>query len=137
MPQKPEKITESSCLTWLNVNGFVSDVFDSKAIFSAKIGRYKKNYCLPEGCSDLIASDPVGRACYIELKAKGKRNNISLEQFKFLSRRIDGHCFAVVVDSAQCLEHYYKEWSGFIRASNFNGARDYLRSMLPKFNRAE
>lgn len=120
-------------MNWLNLNGFSCDVIESKAVFSQKAGRYLRGQTV-KGMSDVVGCDPVGRGCFVELKARGKRTNVSLDQIVFLSKKITNHAFAVVVDSADCLSFYYKNYCEFIKQSDFNGARDYLRSVLPKFN---
>lgn len=130
---KPEKLVELEVLNWLNLNGFSCDVIESKAVFSQKAGRYLRGQTV-KGMSDLVGCDSIGRGVFIELKAKGKRTNVSLEQIAFLSKKITNHAFAVVVDSADCLSHYYSKYCELIKKSDFNGARDYLRSILPKFN---
>lgn len=117
-------------MSWLNQNGFACDIIESKAVFSKAANRYLHGQTVP-GMSDIVGVDSVGRACYIELKAKGKRNNISMAQYVFLQAKIQNHAFAVVVDSADLLAQYYKAFYSFIKAGDHNGARNYMREILP------
>ena len=128
--KKPEKIVEAECLTWLNINGFSADIVDSTATYSKTAGRYLASMA-PVGFTDIVATDPFGRACYIELKAKGKRNNVSVGQYVFMMAKIDKYAFAVVVDSASSLEYYYKAYCQYIKVSDFKGSQIYLREIMP------
>ena len=128
--KKPEKIVEAEVLTWLNINGFSADVIDSKATYSSAAGRYM-NSMAPVGFLDIVATDPIGRACYIELKAKGKRNNVSIGQYVFAMQKIDHFAFVVVVDSASSLEYYYKAYCEYIKIGDFKGSMAFLKSIMP------
>lgn len=130
--KKPEKIVEAECLTWLNLNGFSCDVIESKAVFSQKAKRYLRGQTT-KGMTDIVGCDPIGRAAFIELKARGKRNNISLEQYCFLMKKIDCYAFGVVVDSSHLLQLYYENFCVFMKAGNHQDARNYLREVLPKY----
>jgi hypothetical protein len=128
--KKPEKIVEAEVMSWLHQNGFSCNVVESKAVYSQKAGRYISGQTVA-GMSDIVGVDPVGRACFIELKAKGKRNNLAMSQYVFLQAKIEKHAFGVVVDSADLLEKYYKSFCSFIKDADHNGARNYLREILP------
>jgi hypothetical protein len=130
--KKPEKIVEGEVMSWLNINGFSCDVIESKAVFSQKAKRYLRGQTT-KGMSDIVGSDPIGRAVFIELKAKGKRTNISLEQYTFLMRKIDCYAFAVVVDNSTLLSLYYDKYCMFMKNYQHQEARNYLREVMPKY----
>ena len=128
--KKPEKIVEAEVMTWLNLNGFSCDVIESKAVYSKGAGRYLAGMTVA-GMTDIVGVDPIGRACFIELKAKGKRNNISIAQYVFMMGKIEKYAFALVVDSASSLEHYYKKFCEHIKSGDHNEARIFLRQIMP------
>lgn len=129
--KKPEKLVEAEVMTWLNLNGFSCNIVESKGVYSHAAGRYLQGQTDP-GMSDIVGNDSIGRACFIELKAKGKRRNVSMAQYTLLSKKIDTFCFAVVVDSASLLSMYYEKYCDFIKSGDFNGSRNYLREVLPQ-----
>ena len=106
---KPEKIVEQEVLSFCSQLGLDVSTVESKASYSAAANRYKRGVT-EVGFSDLIGNDQTGKSCYIELKAKGKINNLSEQQRKFLLRKASQGCFAVCVDSGPLLVDLYLEW---------------------------
>lgn len=107
--EKPEKLVEMACMEWLKENNFSCDVVESKAIFSRKANRYLRGNA-PIGFSDIVGCDANGVAVFIELKAFGKRNNISDEQKAFLIKKIMRGAFACCTDSVDYLSKLYRVW---------------------------
>lgn len=105
---KPEKQVEKDVLAWCSLNGFDMSVVDSKAAYSPRAGMYlKRNRMTSESMPDLIGN--YGSiASFIELKAPGRRKNLSLEQWLFLKRKIEAGCFACVTDSVVHLSELLK-----------------------------
>ena len=128
--QSPEKDTEKEVMTWLRNSGFDCNVIESKAVFSQAAGRYLSGQTDP-GVSDVLGNDKNGRACYIELKARGKKSTASYGQLEFLERKIKMGCFGVVVDSAKMLETNYKTYLFKMSNEGKYEAREYLLTQLP------
>lgn len=122
--KKPEKEVEQEVLEWAERQNIYLHVIEAKAVFSASAGRYLSGQC-ESGMPDLIGNNNSGQSLYIELKAKGRRSNLSLDQYQFLKNKIDQNCFAVVVDSAHCLNEFYYTW---LNSKNKSG---FLSSVLP------
>ena len=128
--QKPEKETEKECLKWLKTNNFSISVVDSAAVYSSSRGGYKKGDT-ESGFSDLVGNDWLGRACFVELKARGKRKNLSPDQYTFLKSKIQSNCFAISTDTYEYLRDTYKEWASYADVGNFRMAQRYLHDQLP------
>lgn len=109
--EKPEKEVERAVMLWLNTNGFDCNVVESKAVYNPKIQRFLHSQAAP-GMSDIVGNTDAGRAVFIELKAPGRRvaSAVSDVQRFFLMRKIQSHCFALVVDSVEYLERTYNQW---------------------------
>lgn len=127
--RKPEQESVLECLSWLKRNGFDCDIIEAKASFSVQAGRYLRSQAVA-GMSDLVGNDKDGRACFIEIKAKGRRSTLKAHQAEFLIRKIKSNCFATVATSEQELAEIY---SRFIECLNLNQAhaQEYLLSQLP------
>ena len=110
--KKPEKITETNCMRWLNDFGFSCHVVESKAVFSVASGGYKSGQTIP-GFADIAGCTPDGWGCFIELKAKGRRSNLSDAQREFLKEKILKGCFACVVDCEGRLRETYMKWRSY------------------------
>jgi len=125
---RPEKQVEKEVTAWLNQNGFYCHVVESKAVYSQAAGQYLRGQTVP-GMSDIIGVTPInGVACFIELKAKGRRSVLSASQKHFLKTNIEMDAFAVCVDSATLLETYYAEFKEIY--GNKPKARSYLLSLI-------
>jgi hypothetical protein len=94
-------------------NGFSVNVIESKAVFSPKIGRYMSSMAVP-GLSDLVGCDKNGLAVFVELKAVGRKSNVSDKQKAFLTEKIKCNAFAVVTDSASHLRDLYEKFCSII-----------------------
>ena len=105
--QKPEKITEKQVKIWLEKGGFSGHIVEAKGVFSQSQGRWTKGQT-DKGFSDIVGCDPNGWAIFIELKAKGKRKNLSPHQYLFLKDKIERGAFAIVTDSDTYLESGYR-----------------------------
>lgn len=123
---KPEKITQFLVYNWAMKNNFWIHVIESKATYSVKAGRYLRGNA-PEGFSDLVGLTPKGQACFIELKAHGKRANLSLEQTLFLFRAIYRGAFAACVDSPVYLQQVYETYISLSEKEK----KPYLYGLLP------
>ncbi|MCB0415993.1 MAG: hypothetical protein KDD50_16765 [Bdellovibrionales bacterium] len=121
---KPEKLVEKDVLAWCEKNNISMHVIESKAVYSATAGRYLSGKAEP-GFPDLVGNNKAGLSMYVELKAKDRRSNLSIEQYEFLLSKIKEGCFAVVVDSDKRLEEYYFT---FLNSKSREG---YLKGVLP------
>lgn len=106
----PEKLVESKVRGWCLENRVWVEIFDSKAVFSKASGHYKRNQGLRVGCPDMIGLNSQGLFVAIELKAHGKENLCSLEQWQFLERVIQHNGFGAVCSSVESLNFLYQEW---------------------------
>lgn len=125
----PERKTEKKVLRWCRKNGFQIHVVEA-SIFDRTTGEMGEAKA-EAGFSDLVGNTRQGLACYIELKAEGRRHNLSDTQREFLIRKIKSFCFAVVVDSDAVLETY---WRGFVALDSPKDRMDYLMDCLPRRN---
>lgn len=107
--KKPEKETEKEVVHWLKKHGFFCHVVEAKAVFSEKTGSYLRGQATP-GFPDMVGSSPDGKACFIELKAKGKISTLSFGQYNFLRQAIKFGAFAVVTDGAEDLAFKWKAY---------------------------
>lgn len=107
--QKPELEVQRQVLAWLKEHGFSCHVVESKATYSKTAGRFVRSKTTV-GFSDITGATPNGLACYIEVKAVGRRGTLRAGQRAFLMAKIQLGAFAVCVDSVNCLEQV---WSAF------------------------
>lgn len=121
---KPEKEVEKQVLAWAKNHQLFLHVVESKAVFSQAAGGYLRGQTEP-GFLDLVGNDSSGRALFVELKALGRRSNLSELQYEFLKKKIEQNSFAVVVDSSEKLHEFYYTW---LKSKNPQG---YLLSILP------
>lgn len=101
----PEKEVEKEVRAWARKFGFDLTVVDTKNVYSSDSGGYSRNMA-SESLSDLIG-DIKGWACFIELKARGRRSTLKPHQYLFLERKIKNGCFACCVDRAAQVESLY------------------------------
>jgi len=127
--KKPEKQVEKDCLKWMRENGFDVDIIEA----SGERNEFGA-IAVKSGYSDCSGNDSFGRAVYVEFKAPGRAvfSSVRPGQIKFLKRKIETNCFAVVVDSAKVLENYYRAWINVGMTRGRDGAREYLKDIFPK-----
>ena len=125
--RKPEKDTEKQVMAWGRENRVFLHVIEAST-YNGRTGTFGDSK-VQKGFSDIVGNTEQGLACYIELKAKDRRSNLSEAQREFLEQKIDQNCFAVVVDSRARLEQY---WKGFWSLKNVEDRKTYLRDCLPK-----
>lgn len=123
----PERDVQKECLAWGRSNGFSLHVVEASR-YNASLGQ-KGDAKVEAGFSDLVGNTQQGLACYIELKAKGRRSTLSYSQREFLVKKIEQSCFAVVVDSVQKLQQY---WKSFCSLKTPEERKNHLLSSLPQ-----
>jgi len=129
---KPEFELKKLIMKWLVDNGFNCNVVESKAVFSAAAGGYIRGQT-DAGFSDIVGVCPyAGVACFIELKAPGKRSTLKEHQRQFLLDKARWFSFAVCVDSVELLNQTYREWVKLFSKGQMQEARTYLVNALPK-----
>lgn len=124
----PERDVQKLVMSWLKANGFSCNVVESKAVWSQKAGRYLKGQT-EAGVSDIFGSTPNGLACFIELKAPGKRATLKEHQRQFLKSKIEVGAFAICTDS---VEYLIEAWLGFEHHKALGSHVDFLLKQLPK-----
>lgn len=107
---KPEFEVRKAVMAWLRANGFSCNVIEAKAVYSYEAGRYTQGQTAP-GVADLFGCTPDGLGCFIELKAPDRRSTLRPGQREFLISKIQLGCFAVVVDSVECLSLAWAEFT--------------------------
>lgn len=131
---KPEKLVEKACMAWMREQGWSMQVFEAKATYNPRAGRYMQQ-SMKAGTADSGGSTSEGHGAVVEFKAHGKLSTYAKEdnhaQQKFIEEKIASNCFACVVDSVEMLQDIYAKWS-MIRKENTGKARDYLLLRLPK-----
>lgn len=128
---KPEFEFKKIAKAWLEKAGFSINVVESKAVWSEAAGRYLSGQT-DAGFSDIVGVTPMrGVACFIELKAPGKRASLKDHQREFLIRKIDRMAFAVVTDSIEHLDSRYAAWEHLYDMGMFMEAKNFLLKDLP------
>lgn len=127
---KPEQKLKEAFIRILKTKGFDVDIVESKSVmFKDHRGiKHFKSAGVKKGFADLIASDPEGIYCAIELKAPGKLKTVREEQVNFLVRKIQHNCFAMVTDSIDMFFEVYYKW----KALSFPERRPFLLNELKK-----
>lgn len=122
----PEKQVEKDVMAYLESAGCFCTVVESKAVYSQAAGRYLHGQA-SIGCPDILGICQHIGGFALELKAPGKRKNLSIGQYLFLKAWIERLGFAVVVDSKQYLAD---AWEHSLKLSQ-ETRREYLLSILP------
>lgn len=125
--KKPERDTENDCLIWCRANNIFVHVVESSS-YDPITGR-KTFSRATAGMPDLIGNTANGNSIYIELKAKDRRSTLKDHQRDFLIEKIKQNCFAVVVDSVEKLNQYFRE---FCKLKNLESRQTYLINCLPR-----
>ena len=133
--ERPEKQVEKSVLEWCARSGFDISVVESKAVYSRSAGRYLRGQT-EAGFSDLVGVTSTGRACFIELKAEGKRSTLKPHQYDFLLRKIKLGAFACCVDSVELIDSIYTRWLNIIDIEP-ETAKAFLEDNLHKSKRTK
>jgi len=123
----PEKDVQKSVLDWARENKVHLHVIEAST-WNGRTRTFGDSKA-SAGFPDLVGNTEQGLVCYIELKAKGRRSNLSDKQRVFLEAKIAQSCFAVVVDSRTRLEQY---WKGFWSLKSPEERQSYLLETLPK-----
>ena len=114
-------------LKWMRTHGFSVEIYEAKGGYDSTYGVV----AMKAGTSDCIGNDCMGRACYVEFKAKGCLSTVRPSQYKFLLRKINSGAFAVVTDCSNNLSSVYNIWAGLYDYGKFERAKEYLLSILP------
>lgn len=107
--EKPEAEFMLLLKKHLDSLGWSVDIVESKGVYNEEAGRYMHGKTRP-GYPDISGNLPNGIACYVEVKAPGRRSTVRPDQHQFLIEKIDTNCFAIVCDSIEYLERVYGEW---------------------------
>lgn len=126
---KPEKDAVKEVCTWLKLNSFSFDIIEASN-FDPVTGRLLKVSKATPGFSDIVATSPQGIACYIEVKAKGKRSTIRPHQEAFLKNKIQHSAFAICADSSDYLSKHFIKWLE-LRKKN-SDYKQYLMNLFTK-----
>jgi hypothetical protein len=127
--KKPEKEVEKACVDWMRKQGWVVEIYESKATLSNGVWRQQS---MKAGTADCMGVMPDGTAVIVEFKAPGKLKTFWAErnqrQQEFLIERINLFAFACVTDSVKRLIDIYDCW----RKLNDTQGRNYLMEKLEK-----
>lgn len=129
--KKPEKEVERDCLAWMRSLGWSVEVYESKATYNPRSGRYISQ-SMKQGTLDTMGVTNFGIAVAVEYKAPGKLSTLRDAQREFLIKRINQYAFACVVDSVSLLQEHHKQWEFLRSHGNMDASRDYLLSVVPK-----
>ena len=130
--KKPEFEFRKKVMRWLIERGFECDVVESKGVYNFEAGRYDHGQT-KAGFSDVVGVTPYfGVACYLELKAPGRRSMLKNHQKEFLIKKINKGAFAVCVDAIEDLEMIYLNWRHLRSEHGYKDAIEYLIGRLPK-----
>ena len=129
--KSPEREVAMACVSWLESNGFIGNIYESKATYDPRRGVYRQQ-AMKAGHADWAGVDSSGIAAAVEFKAPGKLSTFNIDknflQRQFIINRISIGSFACVVDSASLLSSIYSHW---LSLSDRDERIKYLMSMLP------
>ena len=126
--KKPEKEVERQCMDWMRLRGWSVQVIESKATYNPEIGVYR-NQSAKAGTADCIGCTNDGIFVAVEFKAKGRKSTLRPQQYKFLVEKIEHNAFAVCVESADELAHYYELWVQ--HSESPSDRREIFQKLLP------
>lgn len=95
--------------------GFKVTCVEAKGIWSPKLGRYIPGRTKP-GTSDILMCDKDGVFMAIEVKAFGKKKNLTESQQDYLKDIILRNGFAVCVDNVKDLDQVYNQWKRSVKS---------------------
>jgi len=128
---KPENQVYQAVVIWSRINNFWLHRIESKATYSSRLKMYTYNTPAPKGFPDVCGLGPNGEPVFIELKAKGKRSTLRIEQYQFLKTAIERQAFAVCIDDIDDLATQYQTYTSLLKDSGYKEAAKYLLSRLP------
>lgn len=130
--ERPEKQVEKECLIYMKGLDWDVAIYEAKATYNPKAGRYVSS-AMKAGTCDCMGAMPNGIAVFIEFKAPGKLStfNKNQRQREFLVNKIKMNCFGCVVDSHYRLREIYTRWEA-IRIGGTIASQKYLLEMLPE-----
>lgn len=129
--QSPEADFKKEAMAWLNSKGFSVHSIESKAVWNPKANRYIRGQT-DSGFSDLVGVTPTyGVACFIELKAPGRRSTLKEHQKHFLISKIDKMAFAICTDSIAHIDGIFMRWQDAFMRQDFMEAKKLLLQDLP------
>ncbi|MCC6271585.1 MAG: hypothetical protein IT190_09940 [Microbacteriaceae bacterium] len=127
----PEADFKKEAMAWLNSKGFSVHSIESKAVYSRAAGRYLRGQT-DSGVSDIVGVTPIfGIACFIELKAPGKRSTLKLHQRQFLLGKIEKYAFSICTDSIDHLLNTFSRWAEMVSSGLHKEAQEFLIKDLP------
>lgn len=133
---KPEKITEQECLEYMRGLGWQVAIYESKAIYNPKAGRFISQN-MKAGTCDCMGTMPCGTSVAVEFKAKGRVADFNKpharRQREFIENKITMNAFATVTDSVARLKETFENWHRIRFQEGPEAARNYLFSILPKY----
>lgn len=133
--KKPEKLVQNDCLEWMRNKGWQVEIYEAKATFDPRIGKYRQQ-SMKAGTCDCMGITPDGHSVAIEFKAKDRRNTFNkpsnFRQREFILGRINFGAFAVVVENSNQLETFYNNWISILEEKGQAHAKNYLLDQLPK-----
>ena len=131
---KPEKKVEKECLVYMRSLGWSVNIFEAKATWNPDAGAWTQQG-MKAGTCDCLGNTPNGVSIAVEFKAPGSLASFNSEsrylQKQFIIDKINTYCFAVVVDSAEMLKTYFREWSRLVSFDR-DMAKEYLMNSLPQ-----
>jgi hypothetical protein len=125
----PEADLKTEVLGWLKSNGFSCHSIESKAVYSARAGRYVRGQTAP-GVADIFGCAPNGIGVFIELKAPGRLSTLKHHQRDFLVAKICFGAFGACIDSVAGLAGTWTEFLN-ISATDIKRAQEFLIDSLP------
>lgn len=128
--EKPEfELTKKPCKRWFDRNGWSMHIVESRAVWNVDAQAYISGQA-ESGFTDSVGCTPDGISAWVEFKAPKRRSTLKPHQRAFIIDKIQKGCFAVCVDSVECLEKAWVEFSK-IRAVNIALAVSFLLAHLP------
>lgn len=128
---RPEKEVEKECLAWMRDQGWDVQIYEAKAVFNPKAGRYLSQ-TMKAGTVDCQGVLPGGTFVAVEFKAKQRISTFNHQrnyrQKQYLIGKISNGAFGCVVSSALRLEQIYNCWRDLKTAEE---RRSYLMGCLP------
>ncbi len=124
--QKPENKVLIEHMDYFKDSDWFINRYESKAVKRVVGGKILwRQDGIVTGHPDLAGVTPLGVGAYLELKAPGKRSNLSTDQYSFLSSVISLGAFGIVSDSLAYTLTVYHIWT------KSKDPKGYLMAQLP------